>query len=204
MKNKIVHGNYYDKYNSCFFVYKILVDGYLRYARELLALARPATVLEVGCGPGDLARRLVDPEGDTGKGVVLYHGIDISERHIGEARECCPGGHFHVASAYHLPFPDRSFDLVIACEVFEHLDRPNDAMREVHRVCGASFLISVPWEPVWRLSNMLRGKYLARLGNTPGHLCHFSRREIRRIVRSRFRIVAERRPFPWTMLLARR
>jgi hypothetical protein len=52
--------------------------------------------------------------------------------------------------------------------------------------------------------NVLRGKYLAAWGNTPGHLQHFSRAAIRRLVASRFQIVAESHPLPWTMLLARR
>ncbi len=50
---------------------------------------------------------------------------------------------------------------------------------------------------------MARGAYLAQLGNTPGHLNHWSRRSFTRLL-SRFGQVVElRSPFPWTMLLVR-
>ena len=74
---------------------------------------------------------------------------------------------------------------------------------EVARVSSGWLLLSVPWEPVWRILNVARGRYVGSLGNTPGHVQHFSRRAIRGLVASRFELVAERRPFPWTVLLAR-
>jgi ubiquinone/menaquinone biosynthesis C-methylase UbiE len=197
-----VAGNYFDKYRSKNPVYLALVGDFLRRARELLRIARPVRALEVGCAQGDLAFRLF------GEGkempVIAYTGIDLSPSEVSRARERFPGWSFRVASAYDLPFPDSAFDLVIACEVLEHLDRPAECLREVERVCGSHVLLSVPWEPVWRVLNLARGKYWACLGNTPGHVQHFSRRCIRRLVSARFEIVAERRPIPWTMLLARR
>jgi hypothetical protein len=86
--------------------------------------------------------------------------------------------------------------------VLEHLKDPNAGMRELDRVCGGHLLLSVPREPIWRLANVMRGAYLRQLGNTPGHLQHFSRRSIRKLVEQRFDVVAERRPFPWIMILA--
>src|SRR5207302_1136541 len=156
-------------------------------------------VLEVGCGRGELADHLLG--NPTGGQSIEYTGIDISPTEIGAARERYAGYSFEVASAYSLPFPDCSFDLVLACEVVEHLDRPEDGLREMKRVCNSYALVSVPWEPVWRVLNVARGKYWSRLGNTPGHVQHFSRRRIRALVSGYFDIVAERRPFPWTMLL---
>ena len=95
-------------------------------------------------------------------------------------------------------------DLVLACEVLEHLEQPAQALGEIERVCDSHALVSVPWEPVWRMLNMARCKYWSRLGNTPGHVQHFSRRAIRKLVGGHLQVVAERRPFPWTTLLARR
>lgn len=89
------------------------------------------------------------------------------------------------------------------CEVLEHLDRPVEALDEIARVCGGAMLASVPWEPAWRLLNLLRGAYLRDLGNTPGHLQHFSRGSFRELLDRRFLRFGERRPFPWTMILAR-
>jgi hypothetical protein len=59
----------------------------------------------------------------------------------------------------------------------------------------------VPREPVWRMTNMARGAYLRDLGNTPGHLNHWSKRSFVSLL-SRYGTVEHvRSPFPWTMLL---
>ena len=197
-----VAGNVCDKYRTANPLYRWLMAGFLRSCRELLAPFRAQRVLEVGCGPGDLA-------GDLAAGVpwfaaARYLGSDVSLEEVRAAAAIHPGDRFLAASAYRLPFPDAAFDCVVACEVFEHLEHPQAALAEVERVASGHLLLSVPWEPLWRLLNVARGHYLKDLGNTPGHLQHFSRRAIRRLVASRFEIVAERRPLPWTVLLARR
>jgi ubiquinone/menaquinone biosynthesis C-methylase UbiE len=199
-----VPGNHFDKYRSRNFVHRILMDGFLSSARSLLLRARPRRILEVGCGPGDLAARLLDTGPANPSHPIDYTGIDVSEGAIAAAREASPHRDFRVASAYALPFDDASFDMVIACEVLEHLERPADAIREIARVSNKHLLLSVPWEPAWRLLNLARGKYVARLGNTPGHVQHFSRAMIRGLVGPSFAILAEERPLPWTMLLAAR
>ena len=53
---------------------------------------------------------------------------------------------FLKGSAYSLPFPNNSFDLVICSEVLEHLHEYNDAIKEIHRVLkpGGKFYASVP------------------------------------------------------------
>lgn len=195
----LVTGNYFDKYRSENPIHRKLVNNFLRCAKELLVLARPKSILEVGCGPGDLAGRLLGPANRT----IDYLGTDVSTVEIDAAQQRYPGLAFRTASAYHLPAADRSYDMLLACEVFEHLDYPHEALREAARVCRGHLLISVPWEPCWRILNVLRGKYIKRLGNTPGHVQHFTRRAIKHLVAREFRIVAERRPFPWTMLLAK-
>jgi ubiquinone/menaquinone biosynthesis C-methylase UbiE len=157
-------------------------------------------VIEVGAGAGDLAARLF-ASADSQRPTVEYLGTDISPEQIGKARDQYPSLKFQVANACDLPFSDNSADLVLACEVFEHLDDPATALEEASRVARRFVLISVPWEPVWRILNMARGKYLSHWGNTPGHVQHFSRNAIRSLVRRRCEIVAERRPLPWTMLL---
>lgn len=198
-----VAGNYFDKYRSRNPIHRILVGNFLRCAQDLLAVSRPNRILEVGCGAGDLARRLLPtPLGEHGA-TPAYLGIDLSAEQIARARARYPEFEFLQASVYALPFPDNNFDLVLACEVFEHLDDPTAALREVERVCRGFLLLSVPWEPWWRVLNVLRGKYLRAWGNTPGHVRHFTRSGIRQLVATRFRVVAERHPFPWTMLLAR-
>ncbi|HEX9734958.1 MAG TPA: class I SAM-dependent methyltransferase [Thermoanaerobaculia bacterium] len=179
-------------------MYRKLMARFLADCRELLGTVAPRRVLEVGCAGGDLAPRLLPESG------VRYLGCDVSVAEVAAARARPGGRRFLAASAYRLPFADGAFDTVVACEVFEHLEHPEVALREVERVGRGHLLLSVPWEPVWRLLNLLRGRYWKALGNTPGHVRHYSRAAIRSLVASRFELVAERRPLPWTVLLARR
>jgi hypothetical protein len=62
-------------------------------------------------------------------------------------------------------------------------------------------LVSTPQEPLWRILNVLRGAHWRSLGNTPGHLNHWSRRGLRTFVAQYGRIAATRSPAPWTMAL---
>jgi len=67
-------------------------------------------------------------------------------------------------------------------QVFEHLERPAAALSEMARVARRYVLVSVPREPLWRAANVAAGRYLRELGNTPGHIQHFSRRGIATLV----------------------
>lgn len=194
-----IGGNYFDKYRTKNRLLKNLHDCFIANAERLVCVAQPVKILEVGCGPGDLASCLFGPHAYR---PASYVGVDVSGAEILAARSRLPGWEFREGSIYNLPFADGSFDMVIACEVFEHLDDPIAGLEEVARVCSSKLLASVPWEPIWRLSNLARGKYLTRLGNTPGHLQRFSRQRFRRLIRTRFEILAEAHPFPWTMCLA--
>jgi len=63
--------------------------------------------------------------------------------------------------------------------------------------------VSVPREPLWRVLNLCRLRYLGAAGNTPGHLNHWSRPAFLAFLRSRFEVIAVRNPVPWTMALCR-
>ena len=100
-------------------------------------------------------------------------------------------------------FPDRSFDLAAAIEVLEHVPDPEDTLAEMARVAARHLLVSVPREPLWRGLNLARGAYVGDLGNTPGHVNHWSKRGFMRTVARHGQIVQACSPFPWTMLLVR-
>jgi 2-polyprenyl-3-methyl-5-hydroxy-6-metoxy-1,4-benzoquinol methylase len=197
-----VAGNYFDKYSSHNPIHRLLVGHFIRCARELIVQVAYRSVLDAGCADGHLAQQLFTADSPTD--ADSHVGIDLSEEEVAKARARNPGWRYLPASIYGLPFHDCTFDLVIACEILEHLDRPAAALRELKRVCNAYLLLSVPWEPWWRVCNFLRGKYVTGWGNSPGHVQHFSRPAVRQLVAERFEILAERHPFPWTMLLARK
>ncbi len=94
--------------------------------------------------------------------------------------------------------------LVVCCEVLEHLDDPVRGVEILAALAQPYLLASVPREPLWRALNMARGKYLGALGNTPGHLNHWSRGGFLRVLERRFEVIEARTPLPWTMALCRR
>lgn len=193
-------GNYFDKYRSPNPIHQLLVRQYLRRAKSFLAGLDFKDVLEVGCGPGDLAVLLFQKT----EPPVSYVGLDISEEQVAIAKQRYPKFSFASASIYSIPSQFRPRDLVIACEVLEHLESPGLALAQLVDATNRWLLISVPSEPLWRILNTLRGRYWRHLGNTPGHLQHFSRRKIVNLVQSRIGVVKQAAPFPWTMILAQK
>jgi ubiquinone/menaquinone biosynthesis C-methylase UbiE len=189
-------GNTFDKYHTKNPVYRYLVRSFLGTVRALTrGLGRPS-VLEVGCGEGHLARFLGD-----GWEVPPIVAFDISPTVVREAVRLDGGPRFFVGSSYALPFPDKSFDLVIMCEVLEHLAQPELALAEISRVARRACLVSVPREPLWRALNLLRGAYWRDLGNTPGHVQWWSRRTFVTAVGRFGTLIAGAAPIPWTVAL---
>lgn len=197
MTQENVVGNYYDKYATQNRISAALVGGFLSAVTRLYRSTEAKSVLEVGCGEGKLADHLVR----SGPRPARFVATDLSlER---QDPDIDPMIEFAEASVYELPFETGSFDLVLCCEVLEHLDSPREALDEVARVARDFVLISTPWEPVWRVMNMARGKYLRDLGNTPGHIQHFGRRDLIELADTRLEVVALRRPLPWTVILGK-
>jgi SAM-dependent methyltransferase len=106
-------------------------------------------------------------------------------------------------AAEDLPFSESSFELAAAIEVLEHLPDPERTLAEMARVADKHLLVSVPREPLWRGLNLARGAYLTELGNTPGHLNHWSKRGFVALLSRYGEVIEVRSPFPWTMLLVR-
>jgi SAM-dependent methyltransferase len=196
----IVTGNTYDKYGSTNPVVRRLMSAFERTLDELFAQADPASLLDVGCGEGVLVHKWAQRLGE--RRVV---GIDLEEESIqaGWSERQAPNLEYHVMHAENLPFAESEFDLACAIEVLEHVPDPGHTLAEMARCAERHLLVSVPREPLWRGLNMARGAYWPTLGNTPGHLNHWSRRSFVRLL-SHYGVVAEvRSPFPWTMLLVR-
>jgi ubiquinone/menaquinone biosynthesis C-methylase UbiE len=191
-------GNTYDKYGVEHPIERRLVDGFLRALDSVLPATPPQRVLEVGAGEGEISDRVRKRYPDA---TVI--GIDLLDPELGEQwrRRGAIGAFADVAR---LPFPDDSFDLVLAIEVLEHVDLPSRALSEIRRVGRSSFVLSVPREPVWRIANVLRGRYIRQLGNTPGHVNHWSTRRFRTLVDTYLDLRATRTPFPWTLVAAHR
>jgi 2-polyprenyl-3-methyl-5-hydroxy-6-metoxy-1,4-benzoquinol methylase len=189
-------GNVYDKYGTRNPIARLMMRRFLKDVAGLYRQLRPRTVLEVGCGEGQLAAHLYS--------VWTPSHFVITDQKLTQLADGLPAQLEALpADIYQLPFADRSFELVVCCEVLEHLERPEAALRELARVSSAHVLLSTPREPLWRLLNLARGAYLPQWGNTPGHLQHWSSRALRGVVGGYLEICETRHPLPWTVLLAR-
>ncbi len=193
----VVAGNVYDKYSTTNPIARRLMDGFLQSFDALLELEEADTVLEVGCGEGHLIERI---QHDYPHRQIA--GFDISYGIVEQAVSSVQGVSLLQASADQMPWLDNSWDVVVVCEVMEHLPDPEKALLELQRVTRKGCLLSVPREPVWRMANMARGKYWPSLGNTPGHIQHWSTDGFVALVSECFQVRQVRSPFPWTMVWA--
>jgi 2-polyprenyl-3-methyl-5-hydroxy-6-metoxy-1,4-benzoquinol methylase len=194
-----VTGNTYDKYGSTNPVVKRLMAGFERTLDELFTKAAPTTVLDVGCGEGVLTEQWA-------RRVERIVGIDLEDPAIQAewAKRQAPNLSYRVMKAERLPFEEGEFSLAAAIEVLEHVPDPEHTVAQMARVArGGHLLVSVPREPLWRALNMARGAYLRDLGNTPGHVNHWSKQGFVRLLSRHGEVVERRSPFPWTMLLVR-
>jgi 2-polyprenyl-3-methyl-5-hydroxy-6-metoxy-1,4-benzoquinol methylase len=196
----IITGNTYDKYGSTNPVVRRLMSAFERTLDQLFEQSDPSSVLDVGCGEGVLVHQWAQRLGD--RRVV---GIDLQEESIqaGWAERQAANLEYQVMHAENLPFAENEFDLASAIEVLEHVPDPEHTLAEMARCAERHLLVSVPREPLWRMLNMARGAYWPALGNTPGHLNHWSRRSFVRLLSSYGQVAEVRSPFPWTMLLVR-
>ena len=195
-----VTGNTFDKYGSTNPVVKRLMTRFHADLDELFDGAKPASLLDVGCGEGVLVSEWAEKLGD---GRVVGIDLDDPGLHAEWEKRRRPNLEYRVQKAEDLPFEADEFELASAIEVLEHVPEPDHTIAEMARVASKHLLVSVPREPLWRGLNMARGSYLRDLGNTPGHLNHWSKRSFVSFLRQVGEPVEVRSPFPWTMVLVR-
>ena len=193
-------GNFYDKYGARNPLTRRLMANFLEAFDSLSAAAGVGAAYEAGCGEGQLSFRMAR------RGITV-RASDISARLVQEAnRQAKVDGlpaRFECASIYDLAARHAESELVVCCEVLEHLDDPAAALRVLASLAQPYLLASVPREPLWRALNVARGAYWRRCGNTPGHVNHWSTSGFLRFLETRFEVVAVRTPLPWTMALCR-
>jgi 2-polyprenyl-3-methyl-5-hydroxy-6-metoxy-1,4-benzoquinol methylase len=201
VQDGIVIGNTFDKYGSQNPIVRFMMSRFDTALNSFVNQVNPKAIHEVGCGEGHwvFKWRL--------RGIEA-RGTDFSSRVIDIARGNAesfgvPQSAFQVRSIYDVRADSDLADLIVCCEVFEHLKEPCRAFVALRKIVARHLIISVPREPIWRLLNLARGRYLADFGNTPGHLQHWSTRDFITLVNKYFDVLEVRQPLPWTMLLCR-
>jgi SAM-dependent methyltransferase len=168
-----------------------------RLLGQVVPLA-PRRVLDAGCGEGHVSAWLVEalPASE-------ITGVDGRGEALVAFRARNPGIQAVEGVLNALPFPDKTFDLVVCTEVLEHVPDPRAALRELGRVSSEHLFLTVPHEPFFRAGNLARGRYVSRLGSTPGHRSTWGRRGFLRMVAAEAEPVRWVSMFPWQGVLAR-
>jgi ubiquinone/menaquinone biosynthesis C-methylase UbiE len=180
-----------EKYDDTNPVVAFVIRRFFERVSRMLAELAPLSLLDAGAGEGELARRGVLPPG------VRMTPLDLSAEALAGQADAVRGS---VAA---LPFRDRGFDAVVCLEVLEHLADPRPALAELLRVARKGVVVSVPYEPWFRIGNVLRGKHLARLGDHPEHVQHWNRRTFGALLASEARDVQIEEAFPWIVARCR-
>ncbi len=196
-----VVGNVYDKYGSRNPVVRWLMSGFNDSLSELVAMVAPKTIHEIGCGEGYWVIKWCQQG-------ILARGSDFSSLVIRIARENAEQHNlassiFQSCSIYDLKAEEDGADLVVCCEILEHLEDPESGLQALQRVVQNYLIVSVPREPLWCSLNLVRGKYFTTKGNTPGHIQHWSKKTFIRFLSRYFQVLEVKSPLPWTMLLCR-
>lgn len=184
---------------------RYLVGNFFASIEELLKkTGSPGDILEIGCGEGHVTDIIVNTFNNSNITIT-----DIAEKMVKLTQERLNnlgGIEYGTENAENLSFHFNSFDCIVACEVFEHLANPDLALSGIYDRLrtGGYILFSVPREPLWRMLNMIRLKYISRFGNTLGHINHWSGKEFMEFIEKNFKIIDYRLPLPWTIILAKK
>jgi tetratricopeptide (TPR) repeat protein len=126
------NGEYHKKYSECIYyeIWKAVLDWTVQ-------LDEP-NILEIGCGPGQFAKMIFD------HGITKYKGIDFSNVAIDMARSNnpCFSRLFRVDDVYTSSVFDDEYNIVIALELFEHIEGDLLVMEKISQGCDVIF--SVP------------------------------------------------------------
>jgi 2-polyprenyl-3-methyl-5-hydroxy-6-metoxy-1,4-benzoquinol methylase len=197
----VVIGNTFDKYGSKNPIVKLMMKGFEKTLSDFVEKVEAKSIHEIGCGEGYWVLRW-SQQGISARGCDFSK--DVIEMARGNAQNWgIPKSLFQVQSIYDLDVHQDSADLIVCCEVLEHLEYPGVGLNALKNLATHSLILSVPREPLWRILNLSRAKYITQWGNTPGHIQHWSKTEFVELVSKYFEVVEVRSPLPWTMVLCR-
>ncbi len=183
------------KYNTSNPVVRRLIDRLCQSVSGTLD-ATSGSITDIGAGEGlALQRVLAGISHERRPAIAVEYRIDKVRR----AAMRLPDIGAAVGDIGALPFADRSLPTVLCMEVLEHLSEPNRAVAEMGRITADHLIITVPYEPFFRLGNLCRGKNIKRFGNDPEHIQQFNRSALSALLTPHFGSVTIQNCFPWLL-----
>ena len=162
-----------EKYGSKNPLKRFMIKKFLGKLLRVISVQKSALsmrLLDAGYGEGFCANFLYDN----------LNNVDITACDcFEEALEKARAGNlrkidFEKADIMDLKYADGAYDVVMATEVLEHLEKTEKALDELLRVAKHSVIVSVPNEPFFCLGNLASGKNIKRLGNPIDHINHWT------------------------------
>lgn len=198
IENRIIVGTSGNKFSTKNPLAIYLLKGFGNAIVQMVRSISPTNILEVGCGEGHVTKLVLENSNARILATDISQSIiDQTRKDLNDARVIYQVGPLETLTC------EGHFDLVVCCEVLEHLYDPDVGLDRLRSFNADWYLLSVPREPIWRAMNMARGTYLSQWGNSPGHIQHWSKRSFLRLVSRYFEIVQVKSPLPWTVLLCR-
>jgi hypothetical protein len=193
---------YFDRFDTAKYrnknpIQRALIRRFVATLHSMFIAAGPhQRILEVGVGEGFLSGWLSEhfPEKD-------FAGVDLSSSDITLLKQKFPRIEAHVSSIEEIGFLNGRFDLVMCCEVLEHVPDPVKAVAALRAIGAKRAILSVPHEPFFMLSNLLRGKNITRLGNDIDHHNHWGKRSFEKLCASEFNVLSVETSYPWVLAL---
>lgn len=200
IENGIVVGTGSNKYHSKNPVARFALSQLLETVVSFTSNCNPSSILEVGCGEGHVTERLLAST------KAEIRATDLSDSLVNEAAQRLgdqPRLKTNQLDIYDLEGEQYYSDVIVCCEVLEHLERPEEGLRRLASVTERFAVLSVPREPNFRLLNFARGQHFSSLGNAPGHVQHWSTKSFLKFLQPEFEVLQVKALLPWTVVLAR-
>lgn len=150
--------------------------------RELMPQVNGLRVLDLGSGNGYMAAQLAKHHRVT--------GIDHAEDGIALARRACPTAEFHLMSVYDdlsCITPENGYDVVVCCEVIEHLYSPKRLLDNAFATLrpGGLLILSTPYHGYFKnlaLSLLDGWDRHFHVEDEGGHIKFFSQKSLKRML----------------------
>ena len=189
----ITKSSHEHKYTNKNFFHRFFLNRFLDTVYYEIDTLDPNTILDFGCGEGFFLKAMKD-RGLSEKKIL---GVDNREDAIERAITLIPEYDFRYLDLFQIKPNDFQFDLVIAIEVLEHLYKPETFLKHLTALSSKYVLFTVPFEPWFRIINLLRGRDILRLGNHPEHINHWSPASFRKFLEPYIEIKTIYVKFPW-------
>ena len=128
--------------------------------------------LDFGCGKGVITEKI-----HTIRPGYRIYGVDISSNALAVAKKRIKNGEFRrIDESQHIPYPDNTFDIVLASDVLEHIYDTQTAFRELARVLkpGGTLIITVPYNGKLKMLIAVLVGFEFYFDPSSPHIRHFS------------------------------